>query len=320
MPLYKENDKMSELVGNHYELLQVLSRFGLPLGFGDKTVKEVCEQNNVHTPTFLAVANYKEGFETCNPEDLSIKELMNYLQKAHGYFLDFCFPMIRRKLIEAINSGLENKVALLILHYFDAYSQEVYRHMEYEDKMVFVYVEQLLKGLSPKNYSIEIFAEKHRAIDDEHVTDKLTELKNIIIKYYPAESGNDLLNSALFDIFTCEKDLATHCLVEDNLFVPAVRLLEKNERKKQVKKEETDSVGQEALSQREKDIVVGVVKGLTNKEIAEQLFLSVHTVITHRRNIARKLQIHSSAGLTIYAIVNQLIDINELPVSSLNRT
>ncbi|MBQ8673835.1 MAG: response regulator transcription factor [Bacteroides sp.] len=69
---------------------------------------------------------------------------------------------------------------------------------------------------------------------------------------------------------------------------------------------------EEVLSQREKEIVTCVVKGLTNKEIAEQLFLSVHTVITHRRNIARKLQIHSPAGLTIYAIVNKLVELNEV--------
>lgn len=68
----------------------------------------------------------------------------------------------------------------------------------------------------------------------------------------------------------------------------------------------------DTLSQREREIVVCVVKGLTNKEIAEQLFLSVHTVITHRRNIARKLEIHSAAGLTIYAIVNKLVDISEV--------
>lgn len=66
------------------------------------------------------------------------------------------------------------------------------------------------------------------------------------------------------------------------------------------------------LSQREKEIVTLVVKGLTNKEIAERLFLSVHTVITHRRNIARKLEIHSATGLTIYAIVNHLVDITEI--------
>ena len=66
----------------------------------------------------------------------------------------------------------------------------------------------------------------------------------------------------------------------------------------------------EALGQREKDVIVSLVQGMSNKEIADHLCISVNTVITHRRNIARKLQIHSPAGLTIYAIVNNLVDIS----------
>ena len=74
--------------------------------------------------------------------------------------------------------------------------------------------------------------------------------------------------------------------------------------------EETNS-----LSQREKEIITCIVKGLTNKEIAKDLFLSTHTVISHRRNIARKLEIHSTAGLTIYAIVNKLVELEEIKKS-----
>ena len=68
----------------------------------------------------------------------------------------------------------------------------------------------------------------------------------------------------------------------------------------------------QCLSTREKEIVICVVKGLTNKEIAEKLYLSTHTVITHRRNIAKKLQIHSASGLTIYAIVNKLVELEDI--------
>ena len=75
---------------------------------------------------------------------------------------------------------------------------------------------------------------------------------------------------------------------------------------------ETGEEQAQTLSDREKDIVIGVVKGLTNKEFADSLFLSTHTVITHRRNIAKKLQIHSAAGLTIYAIVNKLVELDEI--------
>lgn len=73
-----------------------------------------------------------------------------------------------------------------------------------------------------------------------------------------------------------------------------------------------EDADQDALSQREKEIICCVVRGMTNKEIAEKLFISVHTVITHRRNITRKLQIHSAAGLTIYAIVNKLVELSEV--------
>jgi regulator of cell morphogenesis and NO signaling len=68
----------------------------------------------------------------------------------------------------------------------------------------------------------------------------------------------------------------------------------------------------EALSDRERDVIVSLVQGMSNKEIADHLCISVNTVITHRRNIARKLQIHSPAGLTIYAIVNNLVDISSV--------
>lgn len=75
---------------------------------------------------------------------------------------------------------------------------------------------------------------------------------------------------------------------------------------------EEQSSDKETLSQREKEIIALVVKGMTNKEVADTLFLSVHTVITHRRNIARKLEIHSATGLTIYAIVNHIVDISDI--------
>lgn len=80
----------------------------------------------------------------------------------------------------------------------------------------------------------------------------------------------------------------------------------------QVELSEGDEEPTEQLSTREKEIIVCVVKGMTNKQVADQLCLSIHTVITHRRNIAAKLQIHSSAGLTIYAIVNKLVELNEI--------
>ncbi len=65
---------------------------------------------------------------------------------------------------------------------------------------------------------------------------------------------------------------------------------------------------QTLLSEREKDVLKEVALGLSNKEIAEKLFISINTVITHRKNITEKLSIKTIAGLTIYAIINNYID------------
>lgn len=222
---YRSTDKMSDLICDNYSLLMVMSRFGLSLGFGDKSVKDVCESQGVDYKTFLAVANFisEEQYSYDYDENaFSIASLMNYLKQAHAYFLDFCLPAIRRKLIEALDCSRTDNVAYLILKFFDEYAKEVRRHMEYENEAVFTYVDNVLNGKLAENYNIATFASKHNQI-----ATKLTELKSIIVKYYPEKENNNLLNAVLFDIYNCEHDLASHCQVEDYMFVPAVRQLEK---------------------------------------------------------------------------------------------
>jgi len=80
----------------------------------------------------------------------------------------------------------------------------------------------------------------------------------------------------------------------------------------QEKLENQNTVQHSELSEREKTILMLVARGMTNKEIAEKLFLSTHTVITHRKNITNKLGIKSISGLTVYAILNDIIRIEEL--------
>ena len=152
---YQATDKMAELIGQEYSLLQVMSRFGIPLGVGDKSVDEVCKGHGVDTDTFLAVLNFVGN--GCNhrfiapPESLSLPSLMTYLKEAHTYFLQFNFPSIRRKLIDAIGSGGPGQTAVLIIQYFDKYVDEVRDHFRYEDNTVFPYVELLLSH-TPSNY------------------------------------------------------------------------------------------------------------------------------------------------------------------------
>lgn len=185
--------------------------------------------------------------------------------------------------------------------------------MEYENEVVFSYVEQLSRGFLNRDYAISIFAGRHAPIGD-----KLKELKDIIIRYYP-ENNNYLLNEVLLDLIACEQDLTSHCMIEDRLFVPAVQLIEQNlEAEEQFSRAGgTDGAGtkkerHEVLSEREKDILICVAKGMSSKEIAYNLNLSTHTVTTHRKNISAKLQIHTTAGLVIYAIANKLVRIEDV--------
>ena len=146
----------------------------------------------------------------------------------------------------------------------------------------------------------------------------MKELKSIIIKYLPSDGlRNNQLSATLYDIYNNEEWLKQHSMVEDEIFIPAIRLLERKLKQSDVTYKISNMINQnpsstETLSDREKDVIVSLVQGMTNKEIADHLFISINTVITHRRNIARKLQIHSPAGLTIYAIVNNLVDISSV--------
>ncbi len=313
--MYEADDKMISLIRDNYDLLQALGSFGISLGFGDKTVKETCEDNHVDTYTFLAVVNFTiNGYgEFDNDEQISVPTLLHYLEASHAYYLDFQLPFIRRELAESLDE--RDSLAQLILRFYDEYAHEIRRHMMYEQKTLFPYVESLLEGHPTSDYNVETFSKHHGAADK-----KLRELKLLIIKYLPQDGlRNNQLTATLHDIYDNEAWLRQHAQVEDQIFVPAIRRLEQIAKQSDVSKNITDmvfkgGVGQnaDALSDREKDVIVSLVQGMSNKEIADHLCISINTVITHRRNIARKLQIHSPAGLTIYAIVNGLVDISSV--------
>ena len=311
--MYEPDDKMISIIRDNYSILQSLGSFGINLGFGDKTVKEVCEDQNVDTNTFLTIVNFTiNGYQDYDDSDrLSIPTLIQYLKASHAYYIDFQLPFIRKELVDALDEN--DNLARLILRLYDEYAHAVVNHMRYEEKTVFPYVQSLLDGKLTDNYDIDTFSKHHGQIDS-----KLKELKNIIIKYLPSDGlHNNQLTATLYDIYNNEEWLSQHAQVEEHIFIPVIRHLEQESKQKDVSSKISSMLSQNTkidgvLSDREKDVIVSLVQGMTNKEIADHLCISINTVITHRRNIAKKLQIHSPAGLTIYAIVNNLIDISKV--------
>ena len=316
---YHDTDPMSDVISDDYRILQIISRFGIKLGFGDQTVGATCRAAGVDVSTFLTVVNYVKDAAHARisemVEQVDIPALIAYLKNSHSYFVDFRLPGIRRKLLEAIDLSSGNRLAMLILRFYDEYAQEVERHMTFENTHVHPYVETLLQGRLPQ----ESFHSIEEQYDEQHanIEKSLSELKSIIVKYYPSDNSASLMGEVLMDIFMTDEDLHSHCHMEDTLFAECIRRLENDVRRQggQPVEEPVETLQEtvgEVLSEREKEIIVQVVRGLSNKEIAEALFISVNTVMTHRRNIARKLQIRSAAGLTIYAIVNGLVNLDDV--------
>ena len=274
-------------------VLQLVQRFGIPFGVGDKSIETICQENGVDCTTLLAVVNFAINGEYQYTPKIDITTLRQYLENAHIYFMDFQLPRIRQLLLEAINlAGSDNKVPLLIVRFYDEYVEEIRAHIQHENECAF----------------------EHHATDDRHIAAKAIELKNLIIKYYPHndkqnqqnQEQNRLLYAVLHDIYHFENELALHCAIEDEILLPA---LVKNDQT--IKTHQLDIPNEtEELSVREKEVLVHIVKGLSNKEIADALCLSAHTVMSHRKNIVRKLNIHSIAGLTIYAIVNGIVTLD----------
>ena len=310
---YEPDDKMINVIQDNYNILQSLGCFGINLGFGNKTIREVCEEQHVDAYTFLTIVNFTiNGYREYDEVNrLSIPTLLQYLSASHVYFLEFQLPHIRKELVGALDEN--DNLARLIVKLYDEYAHSIINHMKYEERTVFPYIKALLAGETPANYDIETFSKHHGQTDQ-----KLRELKNIIIKYLPSDMlHNNQLSSTLYDIYNNEEWLNHHEEVEDEILIPAIRHLERKLMQSDVSAKISNMLNKkpandETLSEREKEVIVSLVQGMTNKEIAEHLFISINTVITHRRNIVRKLQIHSPAGLTIYAIVNNLVDISSV--------
>ncbi|MBQ6189598.1 MAG: hemerythrin domain-containing protein [Bacteroidaceae bacterium] len=318
---YHENDPMSDVISDDYRMLQMISRFGITLGFGDKTVAETCKEAGVDAQTFLTVVNFLTDTNHAHSsemvEHIQLSDMLRYLKNSHTYFTDYRLPVIRRRLIQAID--MRSHIAMLIIKFYDEYVAEVSRHMAYENEHVHPYVEGLLEGRRG-NLRLSDITNQHEG-SHASIDRSLTELKSIIIKYYPNDQNAALLSDVLMDIYMVEEDFLNHCHLEDTLFAQCVRQLESlppipsQEEGEAGTETFTPSLGGgqgEVLSEREREVIRLVAMGLSNKEIAERMFIAVNTVMTHRRNISRKLDIHSAAGLTIYAIVNGIINVEEV--------
>ena len=303
--------KMAELVEDNYHLLAVLSRFGIGGGFGEKTVREICEKNHLDPATFLLICSVYSNKDYTPSEEIlrdgHVDDILRYLHQSHDYYMNNALVLLASTIEELIKPCNEAQKGV-IWKFFSDYKLELEKHFEYEEGAVIPYVQNLLLGKRNPHYSIDHFEENHSNIEE-----KLSDLKSLILKSLPPVCDDRLRVRLLNYIFALRSDLDSHTAIEDNILVPMVRLIENpGWHAKQSAAAEGPEGERDELSDREIEILVSVAQGLLNKEIADRHNISINTVITHRKNITRKIGIKTVAGLTVYAILNGYVDINSV--------
>ncbi len=230
------NNKMAELVHMNYLLVSVMNRFGIRLGFGDKSISQVCKEHSVNIDFFLEIVNSfhdKDYFPQKHLQGFSIQLIIDYLSKTHRYYLDEKIPEIE-KLIDQmiIECYSHNEHAHFLKTFFIEYVNELISHIKKEDEKVFPYSINIENQFLNKkesenqyptssNYSIKEYLSEHNNIEE-----KLFDLKNIIIKYLPSPENQALCSKVLSDLFNLEKDINDHSRIEENVLIPKVKLME----------------------------------------------------------------------------------------------
>ena len=267
--------KMAEMIASNYDLILMLPRFGIPLGFGEKSVKEVCRDCGVDDHFFLTVCNIYT-FDDYRPDSEDVSRIDNrlvaeHLRASHRYYLEERLPHLQHHL-DHITEKAGQSGEILRKYYAD-YCREVREHVRKEEKNL----DQILSNAS--THSLSHYMQSH-----DNIRDRLNDLTQIIYKYLPGERLNEEMMELVFDILQLSRDLEKHAMIEELLLVPP---------------EDYN------LSDREMEVLELVAQGLSSKEISSRLNIAVNTVNTHRKSITRKTGIKSVAGLAVYAMLKK---------------
>ena len=274
-----ESMKMAELLEMFPSLLGVFSRMGFSFGYGDATVGEVCARQGCDAATFLLVCrvccldNYIP-----TPEDLrdaDLKVIAEYLRASHKYYVDVALKDIASG-ISRMTLPCAEETRRVFWKFFSDFKDELKSHFDFEENVVF-----------PNMGEADIPEEDHSGVEET-----LEDLKNLVMNHLPAEADQSEAYGVLLSINSLQADIHKHILLEETA-------LEGRKR---------ESAVDGTLSEREKEVLVCVAEGLMNKEIADRLSISIHTVVSHRKNITQKTGIKTIAGLTVYALLNNLLD------------
>lgn len=222
--VFSESMKLADLIDVNFKLLNVLSRMGISLGFGENTIMEVCERQGIDLKSFLLICNlytydgYMPSTELISDADPAT--IVDYLHNSHSFYMQKEFAGLEEEL-KAMVEPCDATQKKIVARFFADYKTQVKNHFDYEEEVVFPYIRALMSGQRQQSYSIDQFEDNHSNIDET-----LNDLKNIVMKYLPDTCDRVLRNQVLYRIYRLGEDLLKHTLIEDNVLIPMINIIE----------------------------------------------------------------------------------------------
>lgn len=236
--LITAESSLAKAIHSDFETLTVLQRFGIKLGLGDKSISEICNIHNINTNFFLEIINIfhnKDFFPVNKLQSFSIKLIVDFLKNSHIFYNNEKIPFIESLIDELYwNTDDHNRNLSILKKFFYEYKTEVKAHTLHEEETVYpyaIYIEETCDGkhdISNCIKKMEVYSITDYEQEHEDIEEKLTDLKNIIIKYLPAPENQEVINKILFQLFRLEKDLNNHARIEEKILVPKIMEMEKN--------------------------------------------------------------------------------------------
>jgi len=224
--------KIIDIINQDYTVLSIFIRLNILPGYGDKTLDQVTGENKLE-PEFLSKIieayidpDFTEYTYFLNKD---IKLITSFLKGTHNFYKDDKIPELKSLFTRLLDQAITKNNIKIIEHYFDNYLEEFYAHMEYEEKQVFPYAEELYNIIKTKSasksfikgfrkFSIQEYTEQH----EDGTQEKLNDLKNILLKFLPELTDYKIYYQIISKLFRLGKDMDFHMNMENRILVPAL--------------------------------------------------------------------------------------------------
>ncbi len=222
---------LADIILEHPGAMYITERFGIPLGLENKTIRKVCEEHAIIPELFTLVLNvstFNHFIPGRSEEYHFIPQLLRYLSSSHRYFVDWKIPEVDKNVASLILQIGEKKTEALHT-LFKHYIAEVSEHIQYENEIVFKYIQELYRCYLNKeqpgkdiSYHIGVYGAHHDDIESV-----LMDVKNLLIRHIPQTEKGPLRRRIIRQLFQLERDLYSHTRLENEVLIPLVQNLEK---------------------------------------------------------------------------------------------